>query len=191
MKKTLLFALMLTGATLQAQTTHMVDWFMGITIGQASRTIDVGDTVMWMWTDAGMPHTVTSLAGAHESFNSGTLTGVGQNFSHTFTTAGVSSYRCSIHTSMQGTITVNALATDSFKENKPTAWPNPVSDVLTISGLSGETSVKVVDVNGRTILNNSAQTPEIKIYMENYPSGVYFISAESDGRQQQFRIVKN
>lgn len=191
MKKILLSILLLTGATLQAQTTHMVNWFMGITNGQASRTIDVGDTVMWMWTDAGMPHTVTSLAGAHESFNSGTLTGAGQNFSHTFTTAGVSGYRCLIHPSMQGTITVNALSADSFKEDKPTAWPNPVNDVLTISGVSGETHIKVVDASGRTVLNNSAQTPEIKIYMENYPSGVYFISAESDGRQQQFRIVKN
>lgn len=190
MKKTLLFLLISTGA-LNAQTTHMVNWFMGVSNAQASRTIDVGDTVMWMWTDAAMPHTVTNLAGAHETFDSGMLTGAGQSFSHTFTTAGVSAYRCTFHASMQGTITVNALSNATFDGEKPTAWPNPVKDVLTISGLSGETRVQVIDVNGRTILNSSAQTPEIMIHMENYPSGVYFITAESEGRQQQFRIVKN
>ena len=188
--KTTLFCLLLTSALVNGQTTHMVDWFMGITTGQASRTIQLGDTVMWMWTDAAMPHTVTSQGSAHETFDSGMLTGAGQTYSHTFTTTGSSPYQCTFHPSMQGTITVNSLATPDFGPAKLVAWPNPVSDVLTLSGVEGKTRIQVFDATGRRVMDSTADTPNIRIYMEHFPGGLYELEATSDLGTQRFKIIK-
>ena len=57
-------------------------------------TINVGDTVRWTWA-GGSLHSVTSVAGSVESFDSGDLpTGT---FSHAFTHAGTFTYYCDIH----------------------------------------------------------------------------------------------
>lgn len=67
-----------------------------------SLTVKAGTTVTWTNNDS-TSHTVTSLTGSELS--SGTL-GVGQTYSHTFTTAGTYQYHCTIHTSMTGTVIV-------------------------------------------------------------------------------------
>jgi len=73
-------------------------------------TISVGDTVRWTNNDGAISYTATSTTGV---FDSGTL-GNGQQFSFTFTQAGIYPYHCSIHPSMTGTITVDepALSAD-------------------------------------------------------------------------------
>jgi len=70
------------------------------------QTINIksGDTVVWTQQD-GAPHTVTAVSGP-ESFDSGTM-GKGQTFSHTFNTPGTYEYKCSIHSSMEGTVVVS------------------------------------------------------------------------------------
>ncbi|HRN99629.1 MAG TPA: T9SS type A sorting domain-containing protein [Flavobacterium sp.] len=188
--KTILFCLLLTSAYANAQTTHMINWFMGVTSGQASRTINVGDTVTWTWTEAGMPHTVTSLGTAHESFDSGLLIGIGQTFSHTFTTAGSSPYVCSFHPSMQGTITVSSLAVPNFGSGKLVAWPNPVSDVLTLSGVEGKTRIRIFDATGKSTMDSTVDTPNVRIYMEHFPDGLYEVETVSDGGTKKFKIIK-
>ena len=63
--------------------------------------IGVNDTVTWTNMDS-VVHTVTAGGGA---FDSGDLA-PGQSFTQTFTTPGTYAYHCSIHTYMQGTVTV-------------------------------------------------------------------------------------
>jgi plastocyanin len=66
-------------------------------------TIEVGQTVTW--TNRGFtPHTVTALGG---EFDSGRLN-VGESFKVTFSTPGTFAYKCEIHPSMRGTVTVLA-----------------------------------------------------------------------------------
>ncbi|PZD79560.1 T9SS type A sorting domain-containing protein [Mesonia sp. K7] len=91
-----------------AQTTHTINWQTGISNANASLTIDVGDTVEWIFTDA-VPHSVTSDAGSTETFDSTTLP-AGSTWSYTFTVAGSNPYFCAVHPSMQGTITVNPVS---------------------------------------------------------------------------------
>jgi plastocyanin len=79
-----------------------IDWYLGITVEEASVTINAGDTVRWTWADE-MSHSVTG-----PGFDSGILTGLGTTFSHTFEEAGSGGgYVCFVHGfSMQGAITV-------------------------------------------------------------------------------------
>lgn len=58
-------------------------------------TINVGDTVHWNWT--GSFHSVTSVAGSAEAFDSTVFFSPGATFDHTFTHAGTFAYYCSIH----------------------------------------------------------------------------------------------
>ena len=60
-----------------------------------------------MWVNEGnTPHTVTADDG---SFDSGTLQ-PGESYSHTFQSAGMVPYHCSIHPFMTGSVTVGAAA---------------------------------------------------------------------------------
>ena len=60
-----------------------IAWGQGINESVASPTIEVGDTVLWIWTD-GSQKSVTALPNGTESFSSGTLDGLNTEFSHTF-----------------------------------------------------------------------------------------------------------
>ena len=75
-----------------SQTTYTIDWENGVNGEDASLTIDVRDIVTWTWSNSA-PHTVTSLSGSQETFDSGTLTGVGQTFSYTFDEEGINNYQ--------------------------------------------------------------------------------------------------
>jgi plastocyanin len=64
-------------------------------------TVAVGTIVKWTNKD-GVAHTVTSTGG---EFSSGNI-GSGGSYSHQFTSTGTFIYRCTIHSNMTGTITV-------------------------------------------------------------------------------------
>ena len=66
-------------------------------------TVKVGQSIEWNWQDPSVPHSVTSDDGT--SFDS-CLQNTGYKFIVTFTQTGSIPYRCTIHPSMVGTITV-------------------------------------------------------------------------------------
>lgn len=188
MKKLLLLAAFLAGPIAFAQTTHMINWFMGVTNAQASMTIDSGDTVMWTWT--GGTHTVTTSDGAAETFSSPILSGAGSTYSHTFTVPGNTPYFCDIHPMMTGTITVQSLGLPSAEENRMVYYPNPVRNILTISAPAAIESVSVFNATGQKIFESAAATSEVKLYMDQYPTGTYVVKANSGTNVQTFSVIK-
>jgi plastocyanin len=77
----------------------------GFAFSPKTITITVGDTVTWTNSDS-TAHTATADDG---SFDTGTI-GANGTGSATFATAGTFAYHCAIHSSMTGTITVQAAA---------------------------------------------------------------------------------
>lgn len=67
-------------------------------------TVKVGQAVEWDWQDPSSSHTVTADNG---SFDSG-LCSQGTKFVQTFSSPGTVTYKCSIHSGMQGTVTVTS-----------------------------------------------------------------------------------
>jgi len=64
-------------------------------------TVAVGTTVTWTWSPDAITHNVT--------FADGTTSGdkaANASYSRTFSTAGTFTYRCTIHSGMTGTVTV-------------------------------------------------------------------------------------
>lgn len=189
MKRNLLFMLLISASALTAQTTHMISWRMGIPSDEANMTIDQGDIVTWTWGD-GAPHTVTSQSGP-ETFASGTLTGAGQEFSHTFTLVGNTAYGCEIHGSMQGIITVEeVLGTVKNKLSGFSFYPNPTTDIVTVTSKNVIDRVEVYDVTGKLVFSAKAATPSVKIYMEQYNAGTYIVKAFSGKEVTGMTVIK-
>lgn len=129
MKKPVLVLLMCAAFGLNAQQTHNLDWYMGISSTDASLTIEEGDTVIWTFTDA-VPHSVTNDPGSTETFDSGIQTG--GTYTYTFTQVGVNPYHCAVHPAMVGTITVVA-APPACPDPSNLAASNPTEDSVDIS----------------------------------------------------------
>ena len=126
-KNTLILVSLFFSFTLFSQKTHHIDlssraiknlsWGIGIGTNNDA-TINVGDTVIWTWTDNVITHTVTSTGGT-ESFDSGAITGLGMTYQFTFNTVGITTYNCSLHPgTMQGTINVQVLSIEDEIKNE-------------------------------------------------------------------------
>ena len=75
----------------------------------ATISVKPGTTVTWTNKDP-FTHTVAADSGQAETFDSKTIAG-GASFSMTFTKAGTFKYHCNIHSTMHGTVVVDAQAT--------------------------------------------------------------------------------
>jgi plastocyanin len=62
-------------------------------------TIKAGQAVVWTWHDGSVPHNVSGQGYSSVTQSSGT-------YSHTFPDAGTFKYTCTIHSGMDGTVTV-------------------------------------------------------------------------------------
>lgn len=188
---TLLAIAFVMALSMQAQTTFDLDWAIGINGGAASLTIETGDTVRWTWTDSA-PHTVTSLASATETFDSGTLTGNGQQFSYTFLLEGVNDYRCEIHPgTMFGTITVEPILAVEDKFTQNINWfPNPVTDALTVTSLFKIDAYQIYDILGNRVSAGSDSTNVLNVNTSDLQSGMYFVTLVSGDLQTTIKILK-
>ena len=78
----------------------------GFAFNPPTLPIAVGDTVVWTNND-GTPHTVTSTDGSGE-LDSGDIAN-GGTYSHQFNTIDTFTYRCELHPSMTGSVTVSTV----------------------------------------------------------------------------------
>ncbi|MCK0109322.1 T9SS type A sorting domain-containing protein [Flavobacteriaceae bacterium S0825] len=195
MKTKLLLIFLFTIYLAQGQTTHNLNWERFANGSEMDITIDIGDTVLWTWTDA-FPHTVeNSVGNSVETFNSGTLSGIGQTFSYTFTVEGVNDYLCGIHGAgnMSGTITVvDNLGLEDFEENSFAISPNPGRDKLNLklSKLNNNTTIEVFDVLGKKIYADKINTITKTVNVSQWNNGVYLVRLTTDAGTQTKRFVK-
>ncbi len=191
MKKITFFFAVLTTSLISAQNTFDILWQVGVSGPAASLTIEVDDTVRWTW-GSSMPHSVTSVAGSQENFDSGIITGQGTQFSHTFTEVGENDYQCNVHPgSMFGTITVVEILSvqEKFIKNLQ-FFPNPVVDQLTIFSIYKLDNYKIYNVLGSLVSQNKGGGNFTKIDMARLKSGMYFVTVTSGGMQSTFKVTK-
>ncbi|WP_081602616.1 T9SS type A sorting domain-containing protein [Xanthomarina gelatinilytica] len=195
MKTNLLMMLFFGICTLQAQTTHDLDWERDFTSPQSDLTIETGDTVRWTWTDD-LPHTVENDTGSTETFNSGTITGLGQTYSYTFTVEGVNPYFCGIHGAgnMSGTITVvDQLSVDEFAASKLLMFPNPVSTELQIQlpNNFNEGTITIFSVSGKQLFGQFVKNDikDVTLDLSQFKSGMYFIKYQFGEHIETKRLV--
>lgn len=192
MKRILPFVFTIITGVSFGQTNHDLNWGAGINGTAASLTINVGDTVTWIWTDA-LAHTVSSLAGAAETFSSGVVSGAGSTYFHVFTVPGTNDYQCDIHTTtMFGTITVNAVTSvEEVLVANIKVSPNPVQDELSITSDIPFDRYVVCDVLGNEVENfRTASVSNGSIDFSDKPRGLYFVSVYYGQNKQVLRVIK-
>lgn len=87
---------------------------------------------------------------------------------------------------VNGTLSITdvlaAFETHGFK-----IYPNPTSDMLEIEGFSKIKTVRLIDMEGRILLNETSNTLEIS----DLKAGIYILEIESnDGKKTSHRVIK-
>ena len=76
-----------------------------------------------------------------------------------------------------------------------TAFPNPVSEILTLKIKDGDyekLSYSVYNITGNLIRNNSVLDDETQVNMQDMPSGTYILKVQSDKKELKvFKIIKH
>ena len=196
----ILFLMFSVGLVAQTVNTVTIDWGRNSTPSatgdsNASRTIEVGDTVTWVWNSNN--HNVVSNSGANESFNSGATENVGATFSHTFILEGASDYLCTPHPNdMFGTITVVAEGTLSTSEARRLnfeMFPNPASDKVRIQLPSGaeNATVEFYDSLGRLALSKKVTRINNKMDVNALSKGIYILKVFTADQIGSQKFIKN
>lgn len=82
-----------------------------------------------------------------------------------------------------------ALSTNDLKLNDFKIYPNPFTDLITISDTKEMKQLKVTDVSGRLI--RMIEKPSAKINLSDLKAGIYFMTIEfKDGKSQTFKTIK-
>ena len=190
MKKILLIFGFIISNVLSAQNVYEIRWEFGINTALASPTIEVGDTVKWIWTDSSQK-SVTSLPRGRETFDSGILEGLNKSFTYTFLKTGVTEYENEANPNMNGKVTVaNKLSTeDKFLKNL-NFYPNPVKNYLTISSHFKINSYQIYNVLGSLVAEGNSFGKTTTIDMTELNSGLYFVKVVSNNMQSTLKIAK-
>lgn len=190
MKKIILFFCFIIGNVLVAQNVYEIRWETGINLSVASPTIEIGDTVKWIWTDSSQK-SVTSLPRGRESFDSGLLEGLNNSFSYTFLKAGITEYENEANPNMIGKVTVaNKLSMeDKFVKNL-SFYPNPVKNYLTISSYFKISTYQIYNVLGSLVAEGNGSGKTTTIDMTGLNSGLYFVKVVSNNMQSTLKMAK-
>ena len=69
-------------------------------------------------------------------------------------------------------------------------FPNPIGEILNISGVEGSFNVRIVDTRGRNILQVFNKDKTTLISTTNFESGIYFISIKTQNGEHVFKVLK-
>lgn len=85
-----------------------------------------------------------------------------------------------------------SLSTENFMVSEIKLYPNPVKDVLSIQGLSGDENLFLYDLNGKLIFDLPAQGENVQLLnLEELQSGVYFLTIQTkQGNRVYKKVVK-
>ncbi|KAF2515824.1 T9SS type A sorting domain-containing protein [Flavobacterium salilacus subsp. salilacus] len=89
-------------------------------------------------------------------------------------------------------VTANeALSIEGITKNNIILYPNPVTDVLIISGQTTVAKVAVVNLLGQNVINQEANNDEVIVNMESLGAGTYFVQVYApNGAMTSFKVIK-
>ena len=75
------------------------------------------------------------------------------------------------------------------KENL-SIFPNPTSGIVYLQGLSGNGTLQVIDIQGRTILQQKISDTENKVDLSAFPAGIYLLKTQTSQGISTRKVVK-
>jgi plastocyanin len=180
-----------------AQTTHTVN-AGSYYYTPTNLTVQVGDSVIWI-NDGGL-HDVNGNTNSINNqpfnnpvtFDSPSTNSVGAIiFAYKFTVTGTYNYDCSVGSHAANGMIGSVIVTDPSTNINTTGtnyliYPNPTSDYVYLSGITGISYSKIYDITGKLLQSTS----EKKIDLSSYPNGVYIVNICSNNRAITHSIIK-
>jgi len=68
-------------------------------------------------------------------------------------------------------------------------YPNPASDLVSISGLEGGELISIFDLSGRLVLNIKATSEKEEVSVSNLPAGTYFVRITKDNAEKTVKLL--
>lgn len=82
------------------------------------------------------------------------------------------------------------LSNNDFVKDELKYYPNPVSDLLTITYSDRITQIEVYDLLGKLVKSKQTDDKEINIDLSDLSSGTYMVQLKTDSKQQFIKVVK-
>ena len=82
------------------------------------------------------------------------------------------------------------LGSNDFTDNSLALYPNPVDNLLSISGKTEISSIQVYSVTGQQLMVRELNATYGELDFSSLNSGIYFVQVNSDNKSETFRIVK-
>jgi len=79
---------------------------------------------------------------------------------------------------------------DVQPEVKWNFYPNPVEDILYVTGLEGYYTIKIVDALGQAVASIKGASSEQVIDMSSRPSGMYLVKVQWQGKSFTRKLIK-
>ncbi|MBX2948671.1 MAG: T9SS type A sorting domain-containing protein [Crocinitomicaceae bacterium] len=92
-----------------------------------------------------------------------------------------------------GTLNYPASLSINQPDNEPDVklYPNPATDVLTISGLQNGDSVHLSDIMGKTVYTAISNEQSNTIDTRDFPTGIYLLRVETNGTTNTKKLMIN
>ena len=98
---------------------------------------------------------------------------------------------CESATRLAVTATLGAcLGNEDFLFKQIKLFPNPVTDMLTISNTDIMASITVVDMLGRILMTTKVNDIETRIDMSNLPTATYLVQVTIDNAIKTFKVIR-
>lgn len=83
------------------------------------------------------------------------------------------------------------LKTPSFNMNSLKYYPNPVSNVLTVTYSEAITGLKLYNMVGQQLMSKSVNSNETQLDMSHLPAGSYLLEVTADNKSKTVKLLKN
>ena len=195
MKQTLLsFAAIVCIGTSTFATTHTIT-AAGTAFSPASGiTVNMGDTVKWVWGSGSHTTTSTTIPSGAATWSNDLNSG-STSFIYVPTVAGTYNYQCNIHFSMGMVGSFEVIGSAGVAQTsapKPLfqLFPNPAAESLHLvfNEQAQHASVRLTDMIGKLVFENSQTATTADIDLKNIPGGLYVITAVQGGREYKQQV---
>lgn len=91
-----------------------------------------------------------------------------------------------------GSCIIENLGINTFEASMFDLYPNPTNTSSTLTGLTGQEDIRVVDINGRVLYSlNENNSESVSLDLNSFESGMYFIRiANKEGKSVVKKVVK-
>ena len=69
-------------------------------------------------------------------------------------------------------------------------YPNPVKDILTVEGLKANTTISIINVDGKVLSVNKTTSNLFTHNIKQLSPGTYFVRIENDNKTETLKFIK-